>query len=279
MMATMQISFFSASMKREVTFSALLPLDQPDKEHDAGKPLKSLYLLHGYCGSHTDWISFSSIRELSDRYRIAVFMPAGENRFYLDDEESELKVGDYVGRELVAFTRRMFPISREREDTFIGGLSMGGYGALRNGLKYSETFGRIIALSSAIISYHVASMKPGQHNGIAGYGYYRSVFGDLEQVLGSDKDPEELVRQLKMANRDLPNIYMACGTEDFLLEVNQRLHRFLISEEIEHTYIETPGAHTWAFWNDKIGDALEWALAKHESREEAGSIQQEANNP
>ncbi|MCR2806806.1 alpha/beta hydrolase [Paenibacillus soyae] len=261
-MAMMQISFFSASMKREVTFSALLPLDQPEKEREAGKPLKSLYLLHGYCGSHTDWISFSRIRELSDRYRIAVFMPSGENRFYLDDEESELKVGEYVGRELVEFTRRMFPISREREDTYIGGLSMGGYGALRNGLYYAETFGRIIALSSAIISYHVAGIKPGQHNGIAGYGYYRSVFGDLEQVMGSDKDPEELVRRLKTDGSNIPEIYMACGTEDFLLDVNARLHRFLMDEGVEHTYKETGGAHTWDFWNEKIGDALEWSVGE-----------------
>lgn len=261
-MAMMQISFFSASMKREVTFNALLPLDQPEKEHEAGKPLKSLYLLHGYCGSHTDWVSFSRIRELSDRYRIAVFMPAGENRFYLDDEESELKVGEYVGRELVAFTRRMFPISREREDTFIGGLSMGGYGALRNGLYYAETFGRIIALSSALITYHVAGMRPGHHNGIAGYGYYRSVFGDLDQVLGSDKDPEELIRRLKAGGSSIPEIYMACGTEDFLLDVNVRLHGFLAEEGVEHTYKETPGAHTWDFWNEKIGDALEWGVGE-----------------
>jgi putative tributyrin esterase len=264
-MAMMQISFFSASLKREVTFNALLPLEQPesrDKEQEPVKPLKSLYLLHGYCGSHTDWISFSRIKELSDRYRIAVFMPAGENRFYLDDEETEMNMGDYVGRELVAFTRRMFPLSRSREDTFIGGLSMGGYGALRNGLYYAETFGRIIALSSALITYHVAGMKPGHHNGIAGYGYYRSVFGDLDQVLGSDKDPEALIHRLKADGSSLPDIYIACGTEDFLLDVNQRFQRFLLSEGVKHTYKETPGAHTWDFWNEKISDALEWSVGE-----------------
>jgi S-formylglutathione hydrolase FrmB len=248
-------------MKREVTFNALLPLDR-SAEEEAGKPLKSLYLLHGYRGSHTDWISCSRIRELSDRYRIAVFMPAGENRFYLDDEEGETLIGQYIGRELVEFTRRTFPISQKQEDTFIGGLSMGGYGALRNGLKYAGTFGGIIALSSALITYQIGGMQPGHHNGIAGYGYYKSVFGELEQVLGSDKDPEELVRCLKKDGLSIPSIYMACGNEDFLLDVNQRFHQFLISENIEHIYKETEGAHTWEFWNDKIGDALEWVLNK-----------------
>ncbi|MDQ0059079.1 alpha/beta hydrolase [Paenibacillus harenae] len=269
-MAMMQISFFSECMKREVTLNALLPLDQPispGREDAAGKPLKALYLLHGYCGSHTDWISFSRIRELSDRHRIAVFMPAGENRFYLDDEESDMRFGEYVGRELVEFTRRTFPISHERSDTFIGGFSMGGYGAIRNGLHYADRFGRIIALSSAILPYKIANIQPGYHNGIAGYGYYRSVFGDLSSLLGSDKDPEELVRRLKQGNGNMPHIYMACGTEDFLLDVNQRFHRYLKDEGIEHTYKETAGAHTWDFWNDRIGEALEWALGDQSSRD------------
>lgn len=263
-MAVMQISFFSKCMKREVTFNALVPLDQAPQENNnsdgAGKGMKSLYLLHGFSGSHTDWLSYSRIRELSDRHHIAVFMPAGENKFFLDNEEREEWLGEYIGQELVQFTRRMFPLSCEREDTFIGGLSMGGYGAFRNGLKYADHFGGIIALSSAILSYSLADMRPDVHNGIASYDYYRNVFGDLNQVLGSDKDPEELIRCLKKDKVEIPRIYMACGTEDFLLDVNQRLHHFLLSEDVEHTYVETSGAHTWDFWNDYIADAMKWAL-------------------
>ncbi|WP_240647272.1 hypothetical protein [Paenibacillus nanensis] len=104
-------------------------------------------------------------------------------------------------------------------------------------------------------------IQPGYHNGIAGYGYYRKVFGDLDNVLGSDKDPEELIRHLKKEGLPIPSIYLACGTEDFLLDVNQRFQRFLEDEGVEHTYKENPGAHTWDFWNEHIGDALEWSLS------------------
>ena len=263
-MAVMQISFFSKCMKREVTFNALLPLNQTSEEKpdsdEAMKGLRSLYLLHGFCGSHTDWLSYSRIRELSERHNVAVFMPAGENKFYLDNEEREEWLGEYIGRELVQFTRRMFPLSSERKDTFIGGLSMGGYGAIRNGLKYAEYFGGIIALSSALLPYSLASMRPDVHNGIASYDYYKSVFGDLSHVLGSDKDPEELIRCLKKEELDIPRMYLACGTEDLLLHVNQRLHHFLLSEDVDHTYVETSGAHTWDFWNNYIAEALKWAL-------------------
>jgi S-formylglutathione hydrolase FrmB len=260
-MALLQISFFSKSLKRETTINALLPLDGP--RPDDAPPIKAVYLLHGYTSSYTEWLTHSRIRELSNRYQIAVFMPSGENHFYLDDVEREALYGEFVGKELVEFTRRMFPISHRREDTLIGGLSMGGYGALRNGLYYGDTFGGIIALSSALLPYHVGDIKPGTHNGIAGYSYYRAVFGELDNVLGSDKDPEELIRQLKAKDAPVPDIYMACGTEDFLLDVNRRLGQFLKDEAVHHTYRESPGNHSWDFWNEKIADALEWF--KHSS--------------
>lgn len=263
-MAVLQINFFSKCMKREVTFNALIPLDHNPEEmvesEGSTVRLKSLYLLHGYGGSHTDWLNYPAMRELSNRYKVAVFMPAGENKFFLDNEEREEWLGEYIGRELVQFTRRLFPLSHHRNDTFIGGLSMGGYGAIRNGLKYAEHFGGIIALSSALLPYSIANMKPDYHNGIAGYGYYRSVFGDLDHVLGSDKDPEELIRCLKKDKITIPRIYMACGTEDFLLDVNQRFHHFLTSEDVEHTYKETAGTHNWDFWNHYIADAMKWGL-------------------
>ncbi|PQP80174.1 acetylesterase [Paenibacillus sp. PCH8] len=263
-MAMIQVNFFSKSMRREVTFSALLPVDAPviPGQADPGanrEPLKSLYLLNGYSGSNTDWISYTRIRELSDRYRIAVFMPAGENHFYVDDEDKGDLHGEYVGQELVEFTRSLFPLSTKREDTYIGGLSMGGYGAIRNGLKYAEHFGKIIALSSAILPYKIANAEPGYSDGVANYQYFKRVFGDLDQLTGSDKDPEALVMRLKEANTSIPDIYMACGTEDFLLDVNQRFRDFLHQENVSLTYIESAGVHNWDFWNDYIVLALEWA--------------------
>ncbi|WP_372635559.1 alpha/beta hydrolase [Cohnella sp.] len=267
-MATLNIHFFSQSLRREIPLTALVPMDSPvhSAPENSSGPLKTLYLLHGYSGTHTDWINFSRIRELSDRYRIAVIMPSGENHFYVDDEDRGALYGEYLGRELVDFTRKLLPLSAAREDTFIGGLSMGGYGAIRNGYKYADRFGKIIALSSAIIPYNIANIEPGFKDGIADYGYYRSVFGDLTRLLGSDKDPEALVRRLTESGAELPSLYMACGTEDFLLDVNRRFHEFLVRERVDHTYRESPGAHTWDFWNETIADGLNWALGEPPTR-------------
>ncbi len=259
-MAILQVSYFSNAMSREVTFNALIPMDmRENNQSDRQKPMKSLYLLNGYSGSHTDWISFTRIRELSEKYHLAVFMPAGENSFYVDEEDRRSNHGEYVGNELVAYTRQLFPISTKREDTFIGGLSMGGFGAIRNGLKYSENFSRIIALSSAIMTYKIKNAKPGFVDAGGGdYKYFTSVFGDLSKLEGSDNDPEALLRNLKQTNQPIPNIYLACGTEDFLLDVNHLFRDFLSHEGVDYTYVEGPGDHTWDFWDEYIEKALEW---------------------
>ncbi|MEF2964965.1 alpha/beta hydrolase-fold protein [Paenibacillus sp. M1] len=267
-MAMIQVNFSSTAMRREVPFTALIPLDRPGipgyRPTERGS-MKTLYLLNGYSGSNMDWIVFSRIRELADRLNIAVIMPSGENHFYIDDEDKGELYGEYLGNELVEFTRGLFPLSRDRADTFIGGLSMGGYGAIRNGLKYADRFGRIIALSSALITYKIANASPGYSDGVADYKYFKRVFGDLDQLTGSDKDPEALVARLKEDGSPIPDIYMACGTEDFLLDVNRRFTGYLNRVNVDHVYIEGPGAHTWDFWNDHIGEALEWAVGDRDS--------------
>ncbi|NLM09356.1 MAG: acetylesterase [Clostridiaceae bacterium] len=263
-MAFLQVNFFSKSLKRVTSFNALIPLDRFDvpgeKKTLEHKPMKALYLLHGYAGNHTDWVCNSNIQEFSLKHNIAVFMPSGENFFYLDDVDMGALYSEYIGKELVDFTRKMFPITDKKENTFIGGLSMGGYGAIRNGLKYSDTFGRIIALSSALITYNIAGIPVDYKNDIADYKYYSRVFGDVNKIIGSDRDPEALILQLKKENKQIPEIYMACGTEDFLLAENRRFHEFLVAEGIEHTYKESKGTHDWKFWNEYIEKGIEWAI-------------------
>jgi len=261
-MALIQINFLSKTLKKIVTFNALIPIDTieaPGEEMIEKKTMKSLYLLHGYSGNYTDWVSGTRIQKLSEIYNIAVFMPSGENSFYLDDIDKGELFAEYVGSELVEFTRKMFSLSDKRADTFIGGFSMGGYGAIRNGLKYSDTFGRIIALSSAIITKRIAGISRDYKDTVADYKFYTRVFGDLNQLLGSDKDPEALIIDMKKKNVSIPKIYMACGTEDFLINENRAYRDFLISEDIDLTYEEGQGEHDWSFWDQYIEKAIKCA--------------------
>jgi putative tributyrin esterase len=263
-MAVIQASFLAKTMRRQVSFHAFIPKEEieiPGVPPGPRPPMRAIYLLHGFSGICGDWAYGSRVQELSARYNIAVIMPSGENSFYLDDLDKGELFGEYVGRELVEFARSLFGLSGRREDTYIGGLSMGGFGAIRNGLKYYGTFGGIVALSSALIVRQVSTMKPGYENPMARYEYYRRVFGDPERVLGSENDPEALADGIKREGADFPRIYMACGTEDFLLQENRAFSGFLESRGIPHDYFEGPGQHDFAFWDRHLGAAMEWIRA------------------
>jgi S-formylglutathione hydrolase FrmB len=185
-------------------------------------------------------------------------MPSGENSFYLNDEIRAALYEDFICIELPAFCRRFFPLSDKKEDTTVAGLSMGGFGALHSGLAHPETFGNIIALSSALITDEVSRMKEGQGNAIAPYSYYHHTFGPPEQILGSHQDPKALARELAEKKGTIPNIYMACGTEDFLIRENRDFHRYLQNLGILHEYEEGPGIHDWIFWYAYLAKALVW---------------------
>ncbi len=152
-MAILHCNFFSKALMRPVPITVVLPTDKrvgPQGTPPAG-PFKTLYLLHGIFGDETDWVCGTRAQAWATERNLALVMPAGENSFYVDHPNASRNYGQFIGEELVEFTRRTFPLSSKREDTFIGGLSMGGFGAIVNGLKHPETFGAVCALSSALI--------------------------------------------------------------------------------------------------------------------------------
>lgn len=263
-MATARMEFHSETLSRMVPFEVILPNDLPEMMREENphfkRPAKTLFLLHGYTGGCSDWLYGSRIQEFSAAYNLAVVCPSGENSFYLDGPETGRGYATHVGKELVAYVRDTFGLSVRREDTLIGGLSMGGFGALHTALAYPETFSKAFALSSALIMHEVADMKPGNGNPVANYEYYRMVFGAPEELLKSENNPEELVRRLQDAGKELPGIYMACGTEDFLLQENRGFHGFLEERNVPHTYLESPGEHNWLFWNQYLEPAIQWML-------------------
>lgn len=259
-MAIIEVNFISKCLMRTVTFNAIIPVDKfgPQAEDAEQKPLKTLYLLHGIFGNYTDWVNGTRIQAWAEANDLAVIMPSGENRFYLDDEKSGELYGEFIGKELVEFTRKLFPLSDKREDTFIAGLSMGGYGAIRNGLKYAENFGCVIGLSAALV--HDTWKDADNSAPIFTFrrNYYEAIFGEYDKVKGSDKDPKALLLKLKEEGRPVPKMYLCCGTEDGLVTANRDFRDFLNENGVDLTYVEGPGKHDWVFWDTYIKKVLDW---------------------
>ncbi len=262
-MAVHGISMHSASLGHITHMVAVVPTERrarPGEPEPAPvKDLRLLILLHGYSGIDTDWYRGSSIAELAMKHNIAVVMPDGANSFYVDDEILGQLYEQLLWKEIPRFMRDTFPISTRREDTFIGGFSMGGYGAIRTALHHPEVFAGAIGLSSGLITDQFAAMKHGDKSVmITRLSYYEHLFGDLDKVKGSDKDPKWLAERALALGDGKPALYLACGTEDGAIWASRDFHAYLDQIGYEHTYEEGPGIHNFAFWDPYIARALDW---------------------
>ena len=275
-MALIRVDFFSKALMRTVTINAVVPTDKMvfgSTEPPKPKKYKTLYLLHGIFGNYTDWVTGTRIQAWAQDKDLVVIMPSGENKCYVDNEKSGDMFGKFIGEELVDFTRRTFPLSDKREDTFIGGLSMGGYGAIRNGLKYHDTFGAICDLSSALILEGVYKSEYQEKWSIGSRHYYEGLFGDIDKLPGSDKDYNALAKKVAEEGKNIPKIYMACGTEDNLVKANDAFSKYLTELGIEHTYETGPGVHNWVFWDTYIAKVLDWLpLGEAEAGISSGNV-------
>ncbi|MCI8402490.1 MAG: acetylesterase [Lachnospiraceae bacterium] len=260
-MAFITMNLMSQSLMRTVPVNVVLPVDKiafPGMKKRPEAPFKTLYLLHGVFGSYIDWVNGTRVQRYADENNLCVVMPSGDNASYIDRPASGNNYGEFVGRELVELTRKIFPLSHRREDTFIGGLSMGGYGAIRNGLKYHETFGAIAALSSALNMEDFKNLTNESPMMIFRRDFVEAVFGDLDEALESDKNPRYLVKQLLKKKAEFPAIYLACGEEDSLLHYNQDFAAFLEENGVKATFEVGPGNHEWDFWDRYIKKAIDW---------------------
>jgi S-formylglutathione hydrolase FrmB len=260
-MAVFNCSYYSQARVGQRNFTAIVPVEKmPEfwgKVTYQGGPFPTLYLLHGFSGNQNDWLLNSRIHEWAMARNLAVIMPDGANDFYVDRPENGEFPGAQVGEELVEVTRNLFPLSHKKEDTAVGGLSMGGFGALRLGLRYPETFGWICALSSGLILDEVSKMTPGHGNAVAPYGFYRTVFGEPSRLLGSDKDPYALAQAaVKLAAP--PKLFLAIGTEDPLYQFNLAFHNYLNEIGYGHEWYTHAGQHNFDFWNDALPAFFAW---------------------
>ena len=245
-MASITLSFHSEALERTVPLRALVPLEDAPRV-----PMPALYLLHWLYGSEHDWFQYTRVMLWARAKGLAVFCPAGENGFYVNQADTGEAYMRYVGEELPAFTRRLFPLSSRREDTFIAGLSMGGYGALNAGLTYPETFGKVAALSAALRPWK--RMDKPQGGCVQRPAYARALFGQ-------DTEPWNTLTLARQCGARAPELWLSCGAQDDLLEENIALVDGLRQAGIPAYFDQPPGAHNWDFWDREIQRVIDWLM-------------------
>lgn len=262
-MAFLQVSFLSRVLGVNTTVNVILPEFTPEEHRRTNRRqpfFQTLYLLHGYSGDCTDWVRFSSVERYAQKHRLAVIMPSAGKSFYCNTACGE-RYWDYIVEELPLVARSYFPLSTEREDNFVAGLSMGGYGALKMALSYPERFCAAISFSGVVdIPGFVQRCSENPHIiPDCEAPNFRSIFGDAQDAAQEENDLANLVHNHKS---DLPRLKMYCGEEDFMLQDNMCFQKFLQDSGIDCDLSIGSGGHEWSFWDHSLEQALEWAPLK-----------------
>lgn len=227
-MSVVTVELESVAFARRITYTALVP--------DGGAPpFAVLYQLHGHSDDHRAWLQQSNLVRYAARWPLLIVLPSAENSWYVDlpDRPMERFLIDELPRHVAhTFAARCSPAA-------IGGLSMGGYGALRLALRHPERFVSAFAHSSRL---------PAREE-LPALAWARAAAVGIDEL-----DVDALAARVDRAR--LPRLAFDCGTEDHLLGDSRRFHDVLTRLGIAHDYAEHPGGHTWDYWDAHVSDAL-----------------------
>jgi putative tributyrin esterase len=255
-MARFSTNFISYTLRRAVDITVIIPsVTIPESMSfgppgaEAGEAVKAahtkkdkypvLYLLHGYGNNHATWNGYTRIELFAEERNIAVVMFGTENKFYVNHGGDD-NYYDFIQNELPDFVRGMFPVSGRPEDTFIAGLSMGGFGSLVHAFSNPEKYAAIGAFSAAV-SLDISRM------------------GESFKALSDTYDPMANAKKRKEEKRPLPKIYITCGEKDFLYGANVQFKDELIALGENVTWEPLPDyTHEWRFWDLQVERFLDW---------------------
>lgn len=252
------VQFQSQLVGKTLPYNVILPRDYQTSR--TRYPV--LYLLHGFSGHYSDWATRTNLADYAAEYRLIVVTPEGNNGWYTDSATNAAdKYETYILQELIPDVDRRFRTIQTRYGRGIAGLSMGGYGALKFGLKHPDQFVFAASLSGATAT---AAWTEEDLKGMTAIrDSLFGVFGPAGSETRRKNDIFQIVRGLTPARvTTLPYFYLDCGTEDFLIDMNQQFAVVLREKKVAHEYRELPGNHNWAYWDQQVQEVLRIAAQK-----------------
>lgn len=257
-MAIIHMNFRSSLITRSVYPLVFLP--DLNQWRDIDPPYPTLYFLHGYSGGAVETAMFSSIALYALRYSVAVVLVDGENSFYTDDEKRGAFFGRFVGEELVEVTRSVLPLSRRKEDTWIAGISMGGYGALVNGLRFRERFSKIGMLSPALEFKQPDDIVP--ENCPVPAGELLETLGPWKDYEGSCRDEKHMLISAAENGQPVPEIFVGIGKSDSLYPAAVHFREYSREAGLEPEWYEADGGHDHTFWKKAMDPLFHFLTGK-----------------
>lgn len=243
----------SKLMMRNMPYRIILPAEP--------KPIANLrypviYLLHGLTGHYSNWTDKTKLVKYASDHRFIIVTPEGDNGWYSDSAASPTdKYESYIIKELIPEIDAKYPTLADRDHRFIAGLSMGGYGAIKFGFKYPETFSMVGSFSGALGATSFTEAVAGSIG-----KSIDAIFGGESSELRRSNDIFALLRDAAPEKiKAMPYVYQSCGTEDFLYKNNLDFLSLMSTKKLPHEYREHPGGHDWKFWDDQVREFLDVA--------------------
>jgi S-formylglutathione hydrolase FrmB len=247
------IQFKSELIGQVLPYNALLPVGYAQ----SNKRYPVLYLLHGLFGRYDDWVTRTNLAEYAAHYDVIIITPEGHDSWYTDSGGVATdKYESYFIGEIIPDVDARFRTIKDRRARGVGGLSMGGYGALKYGLKHPEQFAFAASLSGALDPALRTDDNPGFAWDILRPSI-NAVFGPRNSQTRTANDLHQIARGLSASQiASLPYLYFDCGLEDGFLATNRELADILVSKRIPHQYRQLPGGHNWAYWDQEVREVL-----------------------
>jgi len=248
-MALLQIDLVSEKVGVNLPLNLILP----DDLARGGKPLeerKVLYLLHGLSDDASAWPRYTNIEILAREHGLVVVMPSAGRSFYTDMANGQAYFS-YITEELPAWLAATFRISNSRENTFVAGLSMGGYGAFKAAFLRSDLYAAACSLSG-VLALNALLAPPDKIENQALMHEFDLLFGGLDKLSGSLHDPMTWLKNAAASSAPLPRLCAACGLDDDLLPLNRLFAHAAAQVGVPLHYHEEPGKHDWIFWQSQI---------------------------
>jgi len=229
----------------------------PDPRAMGGVPVakrKVLYLLHGLSDDGSAWQRYTSIETLAAAYGLVVVMPSVGRSFYTDQSNGQ-RYFSYLTGELPRYLADVFGLTPRREDTFIAGNSMGGYGAFKAALLHPEMYAAAASFSG-VLSLEILRLNPDDRR----HEEFALLFGDLDKLSGSEYDPAVWLQRAAQKPAGVPHLYIAVGRQEDLYPLSGYFHAACQSLSVSSEYHEEDGHHDWFLWDRQIRRFLDSIL-------------------
>lgn len=225
-----RLQYFSDALGKQTAVNLFLP------DVKLEPPYTPWLLLHGLSDDETIWARRTSLERYVEGLPVVVAMPDGGRGFYIDSENGFAYL-TALSKELPDLLARYLPL---RSEWAVGGLSMGGYGALRIAFERPGRFRSAHSHSGALAFAHNPRYRDS---------------AEFDRLLGDDREANDLFNLSKAAH-PRPAVRIDCGVDDFLLDDNRVFNAHLQEIGYDHEYVEYPGSHDWAYWDEHVREQL-----------------------